>query len=154
MSSSAASASCWRPTAKAASPGSWPPESALWAPRPGPRLAALADVRSPPADDDLANRAPASRAGLAGPGVDQEPVLEGATGAVQMPKIVDRRALGVDPGGECLLDGVPQARPLCPGQPARRPQRMDPGAAQSLVGIDVPDPCDPPLVEHERLHRR
>ena len=40
------------------------------------------------------------------------------------------------------------------GQPAGGAQRMDPGAEQRLVGVDVADPGDPPLVEHERLDRR
>ncbi len=45
-------------------------------------------------------------------------------------------------------------RPLRPRESARRPQRMDPGAEQCLVGVDVPDSRDPPLVEDERLHGR
>ena len=34
------------------------------------------------------------------------------------------------------------------------PARMDPGPEQGLIGIDVADPGDPPLVQQQRLDRR
>ena len=56
--------------------------------------------------------APAARARLAGAGVDEEAVLEGAAGAVDVAEVVDRRALGVDPGVQRVLDRVAQPLPL------------------------------------------
>ena len=58
------------------------------------------------------------------------------------------------PGGQGLLDRARQLGPLGRRDLAGGAQRMDPGPEQRLVGIDVPDPGDPPLVEHERLDRR
>jgi hypothetical protein len=79
----------------------------------------------------------------------EELILEGAARAVDVAEVVDRRALGRDPGRERLLDRLPQPLPLRPREPPCLPQRVDPGAEQRLVGVDVPDAGDPALVENE-----
>jgi hypothetical protein len=58
----------------------------------------LAEVRAAAADDDLADRRPTTRAGLVLPPVHEELILEGAARAVDVAEVVDRRALGFDPG--------------------------------------------------------
>ena len=55
---------------------------------------------------------PQSRHGSPLAGVDEEAVLEAAAGAVDVAEVVDRGALGVDPGAERGLDRVLQRRPL------------------------------------------
>ena len=86
--------------------------------------------------------------------MDEEPLLEGAAGAVDVAKVVDRRPLGVDPGLQRLLDRVAQRLELPTRQPTGRTQRMDPGPEQRLVGVDVADAGDPALVEQKGLDRR
>src|SRR5205823_2065152 len=103
------------------------------------------------AHHELADRGAAARAGLAGAAVDQEAILERAAGTVDVAEVVDRRALGLDAGAERLLDPDAQALPVAGGEPAGRPQRMDPGPEEGLVGIDVAHAGDSLLVEHERL---
>src|SRR5437660_1554503 len=109
----------------------------------------LADVGAAASDDDLADRRPATRARLALPPMHEEVILKGAARAIDVAEVVDRRALGLDPGCERLLDRLAQPLPLRPGEPPCLPQRVDPGAEQGLVGVDVPDAGDPALVEQE-----
>ena len=92
--------------------GGWsrsPPDAAAG---PRPRLAALADVRPAPGGDELSHRAPAHRARRALAAVDEELVLERAAHAVGMAEIVDRGALGGDPGLQRPDDPVAQRRAL------------------------------------------
>ena len=65
---------------------------------PRPRLAALADVGAAPGGAHLPDRVAAARARLALARVHEEAVLERALGAVGIAEVVDRGALGVDPG--------------------------------------------------------
>jgi hypothetical protein len=46
---------------------------------------------------------------------------------------------------ECLEFGVVEF--------ARRPERMEPRAPERLIGVDVPEPGEPALVEERRLDR-
>jgi hypothetical protein len=87
-------------------PSRTPTSNHLARPHPRPWLAALADVRSSAADHDLADDAAARRAWFAGATVDEEAVLEGAAGAVEVAEVVDRGALGVDAVEQDRLDGV------------------------------------------------
>ena len=59
-----------------------------------------------------------TRARLALAAVDEEPVLEGALHAVGMAEVVDRRALGRDPGLERRIDRVAERRELGAREPA------------------------------------
>src|SRR5205823_7594790 len=104
---------------------------------PRPWLAALAHVSAPSAHHDLADRTAAPNARLTRARVDEEAVLEGAAGAVDVAEIVDRGAFGLDPFAQRLLDRVVQARPVSHFQASRRSQRVDPGAKQGFVGVDV-----------------
>ena len=63
-----------------------------------PRLALLAHVGPAPRGAQLAHRAAAAQARLALAQVDEEAVLEGAADAVGVAEVVDRGALGLDPG--------------------------------------------------------
>src|SRR5215471_848472 len=67
-------------------------------------LTALAHVRASAADDDLYDRAAAHRARLTLPAVHEEAVLKGAARTVYVAEVVDRRALGLDPRRQRLLD--------------------------------------------------
>ena len=69
-------------------------------------------------------------------------------------EVVDRGALGLEPGLQRRDDRVAQRDALRPAEPVRGPQRVQPGAEQRLVGVDVPHARDPLLVEQERLDRR
>ena len=71
-----------------------------------------------------------------------------------MAEVVDRGALRLQPLLQRRDDAVAQRRDLLAGEPARRAQRMDPGAEQRLVGVDVADAGDLALIEQERLDRR
>ena len=86
--------------------------------------------------------------------MDEEPVLEGAAGSVGVAEVVDRGAVGGDPGAQRLDHPVAQSRELRTGQPPRRAQRVDAGSEERLVGVDVAHASDPPLVEQEGLDRR
>src|SRR5689334_1853395 len=108
-----------------------------------------AEVRAAAADDDLLNRPAAVRARLTLPPVDEKLILERAPRAVDMPEVVDRSALGLDPSRERRFDRIAQPLPLWPGEPPGLPQRVDPGAKQGFVGVDVADARDPALVEQE-----
>ena len=86
--------------------------------------------------------------------MDEKAVLKGSAGTVDVLKVVDRRALGLDPRSERELDRVTQCRELGCRQATSRPERVDPRAVKRLVGVDVPHPGNPPLIQHERLDRR
>ena len=58
------------------------------------------------------------------------------------------------PASSVVDDRLVQPLDLGAAQPPGRLQRMDAGAEQRLVGVDVPDAGDAALVEQERLHRR
>ena len=86
---------CRRPTPprpSGRSAGHWGDDGAA-----GPWLAVLADVGAAAGGEDLSYWSAAVGAGVAGAAVDEEAVLEGAAGAVEVAEVVDRRAVGVDP---------------------------------------------------------
>ncbi|HEY2653519.1 MAG TPA: hypothetical protein VGI50_16470, partial [Solirubrobacteraceae bacterium] len=62
----------------------------------------------------------------------EEAILERAAGTVDVAKVVDRRALRLDPCGQCVLDRVAQALPLGTRQPPGGSKWMDPGPEQRL----------------------
>jgi hypothetical protein len=66
----------------------------------------LADVCPAAGDDQLLHHGCAGRTWLTLSTVDEEAVLEGPGGAVDMAKVVDRRSLGLDAGTERVLDRV------------------------------------------------
>ncbi len=80
-------------------------------------------------------------------------MLEGPVDPVRAAEVVDRRAARGEPGLERLAHSERERVALRPAERARRAQRMNPRAEEGLVGVDVPDAGDPPLVEQERLHR-
>ena len=84
----------------------------------------------------------------------EELVLEGALHAIGIAEVVDRRALGVDARLQRLDDRAGELVELGARQRPRRSQRVDARAEERLVGVDVADAGDPPLVEQERLDRR
>ena len=110
--------------------------------------------RSPAGGPHLPDRRSAARARLALAAVHQELVLERATGPVDVPEVVDRGAAGVDAELERLHHGVAELGQLRRPQPVDRPERVDPGAEERLVGVDVAHARDPLLVQQERLDRR
>jgi hypothetical protein len=71
---------------------------------PRPALAPLAHISASTGDYELDDLAAAARARLARPAVDQEAVLKGAAGAVDVAEVVDRGPLGVDARLERLFD--------------------------------------------------
>jgi hypothetical protein len=95
----------------------------------------------------------AVRTGLAGATMDQEAVLEGAAGAVDVAEVVDRGSLCVDSRLERVLDRVAEPRELGAREPAHGPQRVDFGQEQRLVGIDVAHARDASLIQEPRLDR-
>ncbi len=84
----------------------------------------------------------------------QELILEGPLYAVGVPEVVDRRALGLDPGAQRRDHGVAQRLALARGEALGGAQRMDAGSKQRLVGVDVADPGDLALIEQQGLDRR
>jgi hypothetical protein len=84
--------------------------------------------------------------------VNEEPILKRAGSSVHVAEIVDSRPLGLDSGQQGLLDPLAQRCEPPAGQGPGRPQGMNTGPEQSLIGVDVADAGDPPLVEDERLH--
>ena len=86
--------------------------------------------------------------------MDEELVLKRALDAVGVAEVVDRGAAR----GEARLKrgdhGVPERRDLRALEQARLAQRVDRGAKQRLVGVDVADARDPALVEQDGLDRR
>ena len=115
-------------------------------------LAARADVGAAARGAHLLDRRAAADARLALPQVHEEAVLEAAPGAVDVPVVVDRRALRVDPGVQRLHHGVAQRLDLRPPERADRRQRVDAGAPERLVRVDVADPGHALLVQEEGLH--
>src|SRR4051794_15607206 len=70
------------------------------------RLAAFARIRSAPAGDELHDLTAAAHAWLALAQMHLEAVLERALHPVGVAEVVDRRAPGVDPGGQHELHRV------------------------------------------------
>src|SRR5215211_6719233 len=77
--------------------------------------------------------------------------MHAAVCAVWRDVVAKRRALQLHTAPEGCAHRAMQARELACPQLARRRARMDPGAPERLVGVDVPDPGDSALVEKECL---
>ena len=86
--------------------------------------------------------------------VDVELLLHPAGRAVRRDVLAQRRALERDALPERRPDRAVQPRELLRVELACRAAWMHAGAPERLVGVDVPDPGDAPLVEQERLDRR
>src|SRR5918992_110747 len=117
------------------------------------RLATGTDVCSAARGAQLPDRRAAARAGLALARMHEEAVLEGALGAVHVAVVVDRGALGVYARLERRHHRLPERLDLRALQGAHRPQWMDAGAEERLVGVDVAHARHALLGEQERLHR-
>src|SRR3954452_1343788 len=144
----AATRSSSKPIATGSSGSSPKPRS----PRPG--LASLADVGPAPGGAQLADRAAAAHARLTLAQVDEEAVLERPAHPSGVAEVVDGRALRRDAELERLDHRVAQGARLLAREAVRAAQRVDAGAEQRLVGVDVADAGDPLLVEQHRLDRR
>ncbi len=116
-------------------------------------LAARAEVRRAAGDDDPANRLAAARAGLALARVDQELVLHRAALTAGVAVVVDRRAAMRKAGLERIDDPVAQLLGVLEAHRAGGRERVQVGAEERLVGVDVADPRDLGLVEQKRLQR-
>ena len=75
-------------------------------------MAFLADVGTPPGDEELHDRPPAPSAWLTLAAVNEELVLKGAAHAVDVTKVVDARPAGVDACLQSLDDRGAQIRVL------------------------------------------
>src|SRR5262249_46559334 len=83
--------------------------------------------------------------------VDAKTLLHSAT---RVGPVAEVGPLVADPGPERLPHAVAQCRDLLGGERARLAPRVDLRPPERLVGVDVPEPRDRPLVEDRRLHRR
>ena len=113
-------------------------------------LAPRAEVGRSRADDDPLDRPPAARARFAGALVDLQVLLHRAV-AVGRRVVVDRASAAHDGLGQDPPDLVVQVPLVGGSQRPGRPERMEPGRPQRLVGVDVADAGDERLVEQERL---
>ena len=121
-----------------------------------PRLTALAHVGSAPADHDLADRRPASRARLSSRRWTRKRSRNAPRAPSTWRKSSIEAPLALDPPrGRDLLDPRPAAATA--GSGSANPPRAGGWIRvrnKRLVGVDVADAGDPPLVEHERFHGR
>src|SRR3954470_13247612 len=111
------------------------------APRTSPQfhLAARAEGGRSAADGDADNRPAAAQALLALSRVDEELVLHRPSFAAGIPVVVDRGATGVDPGLQRRDDPVAQRLQVLGPHRPRRGERVQLGAEERLVGVDVAD---------------
>jgi hypothetical protein len=86
--------------------------------------------------------------------VHQELVLEGAPQAVEMTKVIDARTPRVDARPQRSDYGLAEVCALRRAEAAGGAQRVNAGAKQCLVRVDVAHPRDPALIEQKRLDRR
>src|SRR5579862_2220781 len=116
-------------------------------------LAPRAEMGGPGADDDPPDRPATPWAALTGALVDLEPLLHLAV-AVGCRVVVDRAASPFDRLGQDGADREVQAALV--GRMERRggTERMEARQPERLVGVDVADPGNERLVEHERLEAR
>ena len=129
----------------------------LAAPRPlaQPHLAGRAEVGRAPADDDPLDRR-RRRAGTACPSRvwtrNSSCMLAPLAAGVAV--VVDAGAALGKPGLERVDDPLDQRLAVLGLHRARRRERVQLGAVERLVGVDVADPGDPRLGQQERLQRR
>ncbi len=116
------------------------------------RLARRTERRRPAGDLRARDRRPAAVARLVAASVDAELVLHRAA-ARTAGVVVERRACRARPSR------APCGSPRCSRRSssrvelARRPLRVEPRVPERLVGVDVPEPGDRPLVEDRGLER-
>src|SRR5689334_1322799 len=103
-------------------------------------------MRRPAGKPDAPNRRAARRARLAGPAVDRELILEPAAQPGPADVVADGRAATVDRPGEHGLDRLPQPVGLRPGERLPLAPRVQFREETGLVGVNVPDPGDHPLI--------
>ena len=113
-------------------------------------LAPRTEVRRPAADHDPPDGPPAATAGLAGALVDEQVVLHRAV-AFRGGVVVDRAAASHDRLGEDSPDREVEAPLVGRSQGGRRPEGVEPGGPERLVGVDVADAGHERLVQEERL---
>src|SRR5207248_6716622 len=102
------------------------------------RLTAWAVRRAAAAGADLLDRRAAAEARLAFAPVDLELVLHRARRAVRGGVVADGGALPREPGLERPPDRAMEPPDLVVAELPSRPQRVDAGSPERLVGIDVP----------------
>src|SRR5437773_4119882 len=117
------------------------------------RLAIGAEPRSSSARADLLDRCAAAEARFARAAVHAKFVLHPASGSVRVAVITKSRALAGYAHLESGSDGLVEPCSLGLREAPGGPEWMDPGAPESLVRIDVPDPGRGPLIEERRLNR-
>ena len=106
---------------------------------------------TPPPDHRAADRGPADQAGLPGSPVDAVLELEEAGHPVGVHVVGDRGAAQSDGFPEDCLEGGVEAAQLVAGEAACHSDRADSGAEEGLVGVDVPNAVEEPLVEQGGL---
>src|SRR5215218_10807490 len=112
-------------------------------------LTARTEIGGAAADDDADDRAVAAGAVFPLAGVDEELFLHRALLAARVAVVVDRRAASVDPCLQRGDDGIAQRLQVLGLHRAGGRERVQAGAEEGLVGVDVADAGDLRLVEQE-----
>ena len=103
------------------------------------------------ADDFPPDGGAALQAGLALPAVDPEIRLEPPELPVDPGKGIDRGAHVGDGRGQYFLDDIVQSGQLADGNIGDQLPGVDPGPEQGLIGIDIADTRQQPLIQQGRL---
>lgn len=93
----------------------------------------------------------AGETGLIGPGVDGVEELSGALCAAGVGVVAERAATGCDCAGEDEADGAGEGGELRLGERAGVRVRIDAGAEERFIGVDVADAGEGGLIEEERF---
>src|SRR5215469_4031718 len=96
-----------------------------------------AEVSAALRHQNAADRGRASRTGLPFPAIDAVPELKAAAAAVGIDVIGHRGATGLDGFEQHLLNRTMQARGALACEPVGQRARMNAGAVQRLIGIDI-----------------
>ena len=107
----------------------------------------------PLGDYKMRHDRPTAPAGQAGPTIGEEVGLVVAGAAVCIDVVAQGGPAGADGACEGLADGPAEAAGLLAVEGASRLQRVDSGAKEGLVGIDVADAGDDLLIEQRRFDR-
>lgn len=111
------------------------------------------EMRAAAADGDLLDGPAAGGARLACAVVDAEVLLMVAVAALAIAVVAEGRAAVGKAVTEDALDGRCKILALCLCQAASLATWMDPCEEQGLIGVDVAEPRNAPLVEQEGLDR-
>ena len=117
-------------------------------------LAAGAVPRAPPGDARLLDRVAAAGTRLALAAVHAELGLHRALASVGSAVVAEGGTLARDSAAKRTPDAAHEVAELFLGQLVAGPQGMEARPPESLVGVDVPDTGEEPLVEDERLQGR